>query len=75
MPLLRNDAPSVLSTVKTIDLSDLYYSCGENSGKGDDANRLKLCAVAAEAGLYVHEKYRQLKEENNRRRQHRMDTS
>ena len=36
---------------------------------------LRLCAVVAETGLYVREKYRQLQEENNSRRQHRMDTS
>ena len=35
---------------------------------------LRLCAVVAETGLYVREKYRHLNEENSRR-QHRMDTS
>ena len=36
---------------------------------------LRLCAVVAETGLYVREKYRQLQDENNTCRQHRMDTS
>ena len=36
---------------------------------------LRLCAVVAETGLYVREKYRHLNEENNSRWQHRMDTS
>ena len=72
---LRYDAPSALSTATTIAPSDLYSSCAENSGKEDDAHMLRLCSVVAEAGLYVRKKYRQPQEENNSRRQHRMDTS